>query len=252
MIIKNLQEYPKKPLGRAQDLTNKRFGLLTPLYRTEGKGTQWVCKCDCGNYTLVFSSNLKKGYTKSCGCFQKELQSKIQSKNITNQRFGKLIALYPTQKRNSDGSILWHCRCDCGNQLDVISSNLNNGHTVSCGCFLGSIGEEKISKILRENNIYFERQKTFKNCFFEDTHYLAKFDFYVNNQYLIEFDGKQHFEYSGIGWDTKENFQKIQKRDRFKNEWCKQNNISLIRIPYTHLGKICLNDLLLETSQFKT
>lgn len=249
MVIKNLQEYPKIPIGRAEDLTNKKFGLLTPLYRIKSKGVpQWVCKCECGNYTLVFSSNLKTGLTKSCGCFQK----KVQSKDITNQRFGKLIALYPTQKRNSDGSILWHCKCDCGNQLDVISSNLNNGHTISCGCFSGSTGEEKISEILRKSDIYFERQKTFKNCIFEDTLYPAKFDFYVNNQYLIEFDGKQHFKYTGIGWDTKENFQKIKKRDEFKNKWCQENNIPLIRIPYTHLGKICLNDLLLETSQFKT
>jgi len=35
-----------------------------------------------------------------------------------------------------------------------------------------------------------------------------------------------------------------------KNQWCKENNIPLIRIPYTHLQDLCLEDLQLETSQF--
>ena len=42
----------------------------------------------------------------------------------------------------------------------------------------------------------------------------------------------------------------IQERDTYKNQWCKENNIPLIRIPYTHLNDLCLEDLLLETSKF--
>ena len=44
-------------------------------------------------------------------------------KDLTNQRFGKLIALYPTDKR-SGSSVVWHCKCDCGNECDVASSKL--------------------------------------------------------------------------------------------------------------------------------
>lgn len=40
------------------------------------------------------------------------------------------------------------------------------------------------------------------------------------------------------------------KHDKIKNEYCKNKNIPLIRIPYTHFEKICLEDLLLETSNF--
>ena len=36
----------------------------------------------------------------------------------------------------------------------------------------------------------------------------------------------------------------------FKNEWCKNNNIPIIRIPYAHLKELKIEDLLLETSQF--
>jgi len=57
-----------------------------------------------------------------------------------------------------------------------------------------------------------------------------------------------------MGWDntkikssTKE---MIQKRDNFKNEWCKKNNIILIRIPYTHQENIIIDELLPQTSHF--
>lgn len=43
---------------------------------------------------------------------------------------------------------------------------------------------------------------------------------------------------------------KVQEHDIFKNNWCKENNIPIIRIPYTHLKDLCIEDLLLETSNF--
>ena len=41
-----------------------------------------------------------------------------------------------------------------------------------------------------------------------------------------------------------------QERDIIKTQWCKDNNIPLIRIPYWHLKELKLEDLLLETSKF--
>lgn len=80
---------------------------------------------------------------------------------------------------------------------------------------------------------------------FLDTNFPARFDFYVNEQYLIEYDGEQHFIDSFYG-----TLNKIQQRDKIKNSYCKQNNIPLIRIPYTHKENIVIEDLLLETSEF--
>ena len=51
-------------------------------------------------------------------------------------------------------------------------------------------------------------------------------------------------------WNNKENFLKTQERDALKNQWCKDNNIPLIRIPYTHLNDLKIEDLLLETSEY--
>ena len=116
-----------------------------------------------------------------------------------------------------------------------------------------SAGELKIQQLLTANNILYENQKTFNTCRFKESNQLAKFDFYLNNQYLIEYDGNIHF-IDGVrekGWNTFDKFQKRIERDDFKNQWCKENNIPLIRIPYWHYNDLCLEDLLLETTQFR-
>lgn len=44
--------------------------------------------------------------------------------DITNQKFYRLTALYPTDKRDRDRSVIWHCRCECGNEVDVSGKRL--------------------------------------------------------------------------------------------------------------------------------
>jgi len=55
------------------------------------------------------------------------------AKDLTGQRFGKLVALYPTEKRES-GSIIWQCRCDCGNFAEGSVVALIKKRVRSCGC----------------------------------------------------------------------------------------------------------------------
>ena len=50
---------------------------------------------------------------------------------------------------------------------------------------------------------------------------------------------------------TKENFKKTKEKDNYKNEWCKKNGIPLIRIPYTKLSSLTIEDLRLETTKFR-
>lgn len=60
------------------DLTGQKFERLTVLYKLppdkskKGRGAYWHCKCDCGNEADVLGANLRKGATKSCGCYNKE------------------------------------------------------------------------------------------------------------------------------------------------------------------------------------
>ena len=241
-------------MSKLIDLTGEKFGNITILSRAENAkdGTaQWNCQCICGKNFIRKGTQIRQSFKRnpnySCGC-----QQKTTAKDITGQRFGKLIALKPTEERAIGGqNIIWEFQCDCGRITKISTANI--GHTNSCGkCSKISQGELKIEQILKENNISFEREKNFKN-FKYDNGATPRFDFYVtynNINYLIEYDGEQHFTWNGRGWNTEDYFNKIQEYDKIKNQYCKENNISLIRIPYTHLNNIVLEDLLLKTSQF--
>lgn len=56
-----------------------------------------------------------------------------------------------------------------------------------------SAGEAKIKMLLTENNLSFKKEKIFLDCKYENNQY-PRFDFYVNNSYIIEYDGEQHFK----------------------------------------------------------
>lgn len=57
------------------DITNQKFGLLTPLKYLDN--SKWLCKCNCGNETIVTTSHLKSGHTISCGCLRSKGENKI-------------------------------------------------------------------------------------------------------------------------------------------------------------------------------
>ena len=223
-----------------------RFGRWTVLeYAGSNKDHRalWKCQCDCGTIKNVVGRDLRGGKSKSCGCKRNYKESHYI--NLLGQRFGKLTVIAPLES-NIRGLKQWQCQCDCGTIIKVNSNDLRTGHTTSCGC-LRSKGEEKISNILRAYNISFEKEKTFKTCISKN-HY-ARFDFFVNNQYLIEYDGIQHFK-KGVENSNWTDLEDIQYRDQCKNEWCLKNNIPLIRIPYWHYDNLTIDDLQLSSSPF--
>lgn len=113
------------------DLTEKQFGNLTVLHRDESlinssgkRKTMWYCKCTCGREKSIRADALVGGKSKSCG---------MCNNDLTDQKFGRLTALY---KNGVDkvGHSIWKCRCDCGNEVDVLATNLIQQYTQSCGC----------------------------------------------------------------------------------------------------------------------
>ena len=105
------------------ELEDQRFGKLIVLKYIGN--TKYLCRCDCGNTTEVLSQNLRKGYTKSCGCLKKY--------DLTGLKFGKLTAQLPVGSDN-DKNVVWQCICKCGNSINVPSKSLMTGNTKSCGC----------------------------------------------------------------------------------------------------------------------
>lgn len=239
------------------NLVGQRFGRLTVLERdltyASPKPPHWICQCDCGNIKSIAGVYLRNGKTKSCGCLQKEIVGNIgkQNKprgpknNLIGQKFGKLTVI-SLNGRSSDGHYSYLCECQCGRQLVVLSHSLTSGNTKSCGlCSHRSFGEEKIASLLDSHNIFYEQEKKFPSCKFPDGGY-ARFDFFIENRYLLEFDGKQHFFICG-GWSNEASLQLTQERDRFKDEWCQKNNIPLLRIPYTKLDTLTFQDIWLPS-----
>lgn len=54
--------------------------------------------------------------------------------DLLGQRFGRLTVIEETNRR-ANGSILWKCKCDCGNTVLVRSNHLRRGGVLSCGCY---------------------------------------------------------------------------------------------------------------------
>lgn len=96
-----------------------------------------------------------------------------------------------------------------------------------------SIGEMRIRTYLEEKGLKFIQEHWFRDC--RDIKPLP-FDFYVpERNMVIEFDGRQHFEDTGY---FSYGIEKTQEHDKIKNQYCKDNGIDLIRIPYTQINHI--------------
>ena len=172
---------------------------------------------------------------------------KSRLSDLVGKTFGRLYVKGDSGKRETNGGVLWECECYCGNTAYVSTSNLTrqNEATISCGC-AKSKGEEKIITTLIQAQIPFITQKRFDTCIFPETNRHLVFDFYLPEQnILIEYDGEQHFHEVR---NDRYGYQGIVARDNYKNQWCKENNISLIRIPYTDFSKIN-TDYLMEKIQ---
>lgn len=71
----------------------------------------------------------------------------MQAKDITNKKFGRLTAIRRTDKRDKiTGSIIWECRCDCGNTIYAAANALQAGNTTSCGCYKKEVVRSNMKK----------------------------------------------------------------------------------------------------------
>ena len=215
---------------RYGQLTVKKFAGRSP---TDGK-LLWECQCDCGNITTVRTAHLHSGAVISCGCKNRAIK-----KDEIGNRYGLLTVIGSAPSRR--GQAYWKCKCDCGNIIEVCGTNLRTGNSQSCGC-VKSIGELNIIKLLTQNNIPFKYQYGFDDLVYKEK---LRYDFAIIDDEqkpikLIEFDGPQHIE--GNCWYTEEGH----IRDLMKEQYAKDKNIPLIRIPYEYRDKITLQLLTLE------
>jgi hypothetical protein len=115
----------------------------------------------------VRGADLRSGQVKSCGCLIAERSREIHGINRMGKKYGKLTVINIDEKAEQGKGLRWICQCECGNITSVLGSNLESGATRSCGCLRSSYGEEKISKLLEENNIPYIKEYVFSDLYGE-------------------------------------------------------------------------------------
>lgn len=226
------------PIEKYSYLIGQKINKWTVLeIKNDKRACYAICICECGTIKEVNIYNLINNKSKDCGCGRREMLRRTRTKNLIGQRFGKLIAIELLPESNKFNRRLYRCKCDCGNEIIVPSSCLTTHHTLSCGCLL-SYYNMFIDILLDKLNIQHvpEYVVNINNRNF-------RYDFYLKDYNLmIEYDGEQHYmpvKFGGISdEEALKILEKTQTYDVLKNQYCKENNINLLRIPYWEKSNI--------------
>lgn len=153
--------------------------------------------------------------------------------------------------------------CPKHGDFKIITSEHLRG--VGCSKCNGSKGEARIEEFLRKNNIKFEPQckyfqeSTNKYCINPKTNRKLRFDFYLPDfNHCIEFDGVFHYSLEFLNnmkifpekFHTNSHYEDEKFKDEYKNKFCEDNNINILRIPfweYRNIEDILKNILKITT-----
>lgn len=118
------------------DIIGETYGELTviEMLHNYNNTKRTYCRCvnDNADEVIVRLDALRSGATKTA----KGSQTKGAKKDLIGMKFGRLTVRDEADGRASNGSVLYRCDCDCGNDCIASSGNLTRGRTVSCGCLL--------------------------------------------------------------------------------------------------------------------
>lgn len=208
------EEYIKTVKSRHK----KHFDYSLVIYKD--RNTPIVLICDKSHrFTLKAGYHLfHGGRCTVCHPISRNLELFIiKAKEIHGDRYDYSKAIYTGSKNKLIISCKQH-----GDFLIDPNSHLNRKGCPECNT---SKGESAIQLFLNRNNICFIKEKTFRDCRDKG---LLRFDFYLPDfNTCIEFDGYWHFNTHPSNLDG---FNKVIRRDRIKNIYCRENHIPLIRI----------------------
>lgn len=198
----------------------------------------------CGNIWKSYPSNLLRGH--GClVCFGRYQQTTEDFKRRLHEAVGEEYKLIGKYKKAKEKVTLYHEICQ--QEIEVTPDSFLN-RDVRCTCITESSGEREIRKFLDCASIDYLCEHTFDDCRYK---HALLFDFAVFSsnelKFIVEFDGKQHFEAVEF-FGGKDSLKETQIRDGIKNQYCIDNDIPLIRIPYWEFDNIehILFDALVE------
>lgn len=204
----------------------------------EYKNRRTKIECLCLIHNKIFKmtpSNLLGGH----GCPECGIEARIKAFAKTHDEFiSELKEISPqisitSQYQSAHKKV--NCKClECGFEWNTTPHSLLRGDRCP-NCNLPSKGELAISSYLDSISVEYISQKKFDDC--RNINPLP-FDFYLPEyNACIEFQGKQHYEVVEH-FGGEENFKIRQKRDNIKAEYCHQNQIALLCIPYWDFDNI--------------
>lgn len=226
---------------RKIDLTGKTFGNLAVLYEAPQyvspnghRKSMWRCRCSCGKICTVMGSHLTTGHSVSCGCQQTVKLHPRRAENLTGRKFGMLTVMHrqPNRMVGENSRVVWHCRCECGNETDVLALLLREGLVKSCGCLSVSHAERVMAEYLSSKGVEFEAEYAPDGLYGVNGGSL-KFDFVLSGGFepavLIELDGVQHYKPVKYFGGTKK-YEAVKANDALKDAWAVRHGMELIRI----------------------
>ena len=134
------QEQQKQRIGIGYQVG--RLTVTAPTKQRKNGYMVWLCRCTCGSELSLDTRCLRRGAVTDCGCISKV---KPRQKDISGQRFGKLVAIEPAGG-TSKGSVIWRCRCDCGGEVCTPLHQLTAGYRKSCGCLSHPARKDYVGK----------------------------------------------------------------------------------------------------------
>ena len=193
-------------------------------YKNNKNKVKIICQ-EHGIFEQIPASHLKGHGCEKCSFnYKKNIKDFIKSSfDIHGDKYSYVKSVYE--------SALTKLIITCKKHGDFLQTpNKHIGSKQGCPMCKRSKGVELICKILEENNIKYENEKTIKGCVSKNNK-LLYFDVFIRESIAIEYDGEQHF-IPIEKWGGVENLNKIKERDSIKNNFCKKNNIKLFRISY--------------------
>jgi len=165
-----------------------------------------------------------------CGC--KELWDKKRTTIEQMQNECSRVGVEFVERTSKNNECWVNYICPNHREVGVQSTSWTHFKEIRNGCPLCnkiSKGEDEIYLYLSEREIDFIKEYRFDDCKYKRR---LPFDYYLP-QYnmVIEYNGKQHYEPVKI-FGGKENYEKTVLRDKIKQDYCKDNNIKMIIIPY--------------------
>ena len=194
-------------------------------------------QCELGHKWKTSASSIINNHTWCPKCGRIITANKLRKKNgikylieLAKNNNGSCLS---EKYININEKYLW--RCKNGHEWLASAKHVKNG-TWCPICNKESKGEREISRTLNALNINYIREYLFNDCRGKNRPF--PFDFYLPDyNCCIEYDGEQHFLYRESGIFANK-LDTIKEHEIIKTEYCKNNNIKLIRIPYSFIKKI--------------